>query len=154
MSKIDEVLDTLRRQESEPKPRIIPDSDLQFIGQASWGTIPISNILLIAPMEDSEAETFAKQIAGIFDRGGMNVRMIYKQIKRGPSDPDLLFIHNAANSMCVRYLNFSPSFARQLSIKYETVKPPADITDSAAIEKFQSDPKVPLTIVVYPRKTD
>ncbi len=58
--------------------------------------------------------------AWIFDRGGMNVRMIYKQIKRGPSDPDLLFIHNAANSMCVRYLNFSASrFARQLSIKYE-----------------------------------
>ena len=154
LSRIDEILDALRKQATEAKPRVIPDSDLQLIANAAWGQIPVSNVHLIAPAGDVEAENLAKQIAGVFRRGGMNVEMGYKPIRRGSNDPDLLVIRNATNAMCVTYLLVGTTFARQISVKSEQIAPPANITDKAAIDKFQFDSSVPLTIVVFPRAAE
>jgi hypothetical protein len=152
LSKINEVLDTLRKQQSESRPRAIPDSDLQIISYANWGELPVSNIVITAPIDDVEAENFAKQIAGVFERGGMNVGIVYKRLSRGPEDPDLKIVHNNLNYYCTRFLLTSTWFAQQISVKYERINPPPGMTDKTSIEKYESDPTVTLSIFVYPKK--
>lgn len=152
LSKMDEVIATVRASQRQNSPRIIPDEMQQWVLHSAWGTCAPGPVQIIAPTGDAESGNLAVQLRKLLEQTPLDVRTIqYANFKKeAGSTADFKIVVNAINQCGMNFLeiNLSPRFSFLWEQPWRETN-----TQKASPElaKKEWDPTVPVLIYVYPK---
>ena len=105
LSKLNEVLATVRASQRQSASRVISPQQQSMILNSSWGECPKERILITAPNGDPEAQALAVQLEEILNRAGMESGITYDSLTKEAGDTeDLKIVYDEMLNCSVRNL--------------------------------------------------
>jgi hypothetical protein len=148
MSKLDEVLATVKEAKRQSVPRVIsPQKQEQIISYSSWGTCANGPVLIVAPNDDTEAQGLAVQLGRILRQVGRPADVVYQPMKKLPGNSvDFSIISNQTDPCTIRYLwgNLKDQFSISSAQLVESTPP-----TNFALKNLTRGANVPVQIYVY-----